>query len=68
MGKRGNKLRPCVRCAQVVKFVPWEERRYAERRNIWHWVNENGEHHRCSETQNALDEQAKEHIRAIAEA
>jgi len=49
MGKRGNRLRPCVNCKAMVRFVPWKEKQAAEKKNIWHWVNENGSHHTCGE-------------------
>lgn len=63
MSKRGNRLRPCVRCRQLTRFVPWPERIAAEKKNIWHWVNEDGSHHYCGTVS-----PEKLHLRSIMEA
>ena len=53
--KKGARIRPCVRCQRPVKFVKsaWAAHKPREpdkqRRKGWHWVNENGSHHRCSD-------------------
>lgn len=45
-------MRLCERCGlAVVRFVFWtaeSERRGGER--VWHWVEEDGAHHRCRQT------------------
>ena len=67
MGKKGEKLRPCPRCSMNIRFVRWIERAEAEKKNIWHWVNENGAHHYCGSRFAAADEVNKQHIRSIQE-
>ncbi len=46
---KGERIRPCVRCEVPVKFVKGKWTAYAQRRHGWHWENEDGTHHRCSD-------------------
>lgn len=47
--KKGQRIRPCVRCQRPVKFIKGAWEAHKQRRKGWHWVNENGGHHRCSD-------------------
>ena len=67
MGKRGERLRPCLKCGVEIRFVPWEERRATEKKNIWHWVEESGEHHKCRRTALEVGAEAQMHIDSILE-
>ena len=46
---RGEKIRPCVRCEAPIRYVKGTWTAYAQRRHGWHWENEDGTHHRCSD-------------------
>ena len=46
---KGQRLRSCVRCEAPVRFLKGKWAAYGQRRNAWHWVNEDGTHHRCSD-------------------
>lgn len=47
--RKGEKIRPCVRCEAPVKFISGTWAAYGQRRRGWHWVNHDGTHHRCSD-------------------
>ena len=57
--RKGQQLRPCVRCKATVKFIRSKWAAHGQRRKGWHWVNEDGTHHRCSDfrppVENRLD-------------
>lgn len=63
MGKRGNKLRPCIRCGDMVNFVLWRQRSAIMKKRIFHWANEDGSHHTCSIKESSNKEMY--HIRSI---
>jgi hypothetical protein len=50
-----------------IRFVPWEERIKAERKNIWHWTNEDGAHHYCRTQAKQINDEAQMHIDSILE-
>jgi hypothetical protein len=57
--RRGERLRPCVRCAAQVKFVCGMWTAHGRMKRGWHWENEDGSHHRCGDftsRRGALDE------------
>lgn len=47
--RKGEKIRPCVRCEASVRFIQGKWRAYAQQRHGWHWVNQDGTHHRCGD-------------------
>ena len=47
--RKGERVRPCTRCEQPVKFIKGAWAAYGTRRCGWHWVNEDGAHHRCGD-------------------
>ena len=47
--RRGERIRPCARCEVSVKFIKGAWRVNNQRRRGWHWVNEDGSHHRCGD-------------------
>ena len=65
--RKGEKLRPCVRCETPVRYLRGSWTAYGEKsiaacdtkkkmdhdgpcfRHGWHWVNQNGTHHRCGD-------------------
>ena len=47
--RKGEQIRPCARCKLSVKYVKGAWAAHAQRRQGWHWVNEDGSHHRCSD-------------------
>ena len=60
-GKRGERIRPCRGCAMPVKFVNGAWKSHNQRREGWHWVNENGTHHWCTDFRQAGPEMASPH-------
>ena len=47
--RRGEKLRPCVRCGQTVNFIRGKWVHFGKKKQGWHWANEDGSHHRCTD-------------------
>lgn len=47
--KKGERVRPCPRCETSIKFVRSTWAAHGQRRKGWHWVNQDGTHHRCSD-------------------
>ena len=47
--RKGNVVRPCVRCQEPVKYVKSTWAAEGWRRRGWHWVNADGTHHRCGD-------------------
>ncbi len=47
--RKGERVRPCPRCERPIKFIKGAWNAYGQRRRGWHWVNESGGHHRCSD-------------------
>ena len=47
--RKGEQIRPCSRCGEPVKYVKSSWAAYGKRRCGWHWVNEDGAHHRCGD-------------------
>ena len=45
--RKGERIRPCRRCKEPVKFIKSTWSVFGQRRQGWHWVNEDGAHHRC---------------------
>jgi hypothetical protein len=54
MTKRGERLRPCPRCGTKIRFTWWSTMAIMRRTRVWHWVNEDGTHHRCKALGNLL--------------
>ena len=47
--RKGERIRPCPRCETPVKFISSTWTAFGQRRKGWHWVNQNGTHHRCGD-------------------
>ena len=54
--RKGERIRPCVRCEMPVKFINSGWSAYNKHRKGWHWVNEDGAHHRCSDFAEAVED------------
>ncbi len=45
--RKGERVRPCAQCERSVKFIRGTWAVHGGRRKGWHWVNDDGSHHRC---------------------
>ena len=61
MAKKGERLRPCRKCQTPIRFLKGSWKHFGMTKKGWHWVNEDGSHHRCTDFQepkiDPLDEQ-----------
>ena len=53
---KGERARPCRRCREPVRYIKSTWTAFAKRRRGWHWVNEDGTHHRCSDFRAVIHE------------
>ena len=49
--RKGERVRPCARCEQPIMFIKGTWTAHGAQRQGWHWTNDDGSHHRCSEFQ-----------------
>ena len=54
--RRGERIRPCVRCDQPVRYIKGSWASHGSCRQAWHWVNEDGSHHRCKDFAGMADD------------
>ena len=47
--RKGERIRPCPRCFVPIRYANSTWTAFAQRRKGWHWVNEDGSHHRCGD-------------------
>ena len=58
--RKGECIRPCAQCEQPVKFIKGAWAVHGGRRKGWHWVNDDGSHHRCRDFIEAVENQSKQ--------
>ncbi len=47
--KKGERIRPCTRCQIPIKFIHGTWSAAGNLKTGWHWVNDDGAHHRCAD-------------------
>lgn len=47
--RKGERPRPCRRCRVTVRFMKGAWTAFEQPRHGWHWVNQDGSHHRCGD-------------------
>ncbi len=47
--RKGERPRPCRQCRVTVRFMKGAWTAFEQPRHGWHWVNQDGSHHRCGD-------------------